>query len=78
MGRSPLGLRELKLGTSFLNLRATDSRSPLGLRELKLFSCPLVQPARSRSPLGLRELKLDLLASVISPFPVAARLGCVN
>ena len=31
-----------------------------------------------RSPLGLRELKLDLLASIISPFPVAARLGCVN
>ena len=77
LGRSPLGLRELKL-TYRQTYIQSPSRSPLGLRELKL-----LVPLRSvvglcRSPLGLRELKREVLTS--NPFwtQVAARLGCVN
>ena len=35
LGRSPLGLRELKLNVALAQTRQARGRSPLGLRELK-------------------------------------------
>ena len=57
-GRSPLGLRGLKLPKDFVRLDENDSRSPLGLRGLKSFvAFATASISFGRSPLGLRGLK---------------------
>ena len=79
ISRSPLGLRELKLGWSIGKTDAnSDGRSPLGLRELKQILLHALRHPRSRSSLGLRELKHIANNCRTSKNKVAARLGCVN
>ena len=77
-GRTPPGVRELKLGAGLPRPRGA-SRTPPGVRELKQAGNAqgAVTPAR-RTPPGVRELKPLLPLAAIAGGAVAPLPGCVN
>ena len=77
-GRTPPGVRELKLGILQLRYRWLASRTPPGVRELKPSVLVLLVALTRRTPPGVRELKLLVTFRLCYQMVVAPLPGCVN